>query len=158
MANRHLLRTSRSKGLLAAAPVLLAAAACTPQIQLTGNLPDPKAVQEIQAGVHNRRDVASLLGSPSVVSTFQDSKWYYISQRQETTAFFAPEVVDQQVLEIRFDGEGMVQETRRYSLADAEQIDPVDRETPTEGNEFSILEQLIGNVGRFSSTATTADE
>jgi outer membrane protein assembly factor BamE (lipoprotein component of BamABCDE complex) len=158
MAHRHVLSSFLPLRALVVASVLVTAAACTPRIQQTGNLPDPVAVQEIQTGVHTRRDVASLLGSPSVVSTFQDSRWYYISQRQETIAFFAPEVVDQQVLEIRFNDEGTVQETQRYSLSDAEKVDPVGRETPTEGNEFSILQQLIGNIGRFSSTATTADE
>jgi outer membrane protein assembly factor BamE (lipoprotein component of BamABCDE complex) len=158
MANRHWREPHWLLRALAAAPIYVLIAGCAPTIQQTGNLPDPEVVKQIQDGVHTRRDVASLLGSPSVISTFQDDKWYYISQRQETTAFMAPEVVEQQVLEVRFSDEGTVQETHLYTLADAEDIAPVARETPTEGNDFGILQQLLGNIGRFSSTATTQDE
>ena len=28
----------------------------------------------------------------------------------------------------------------------------VDRETPTSGNEMSVLEQFLGNIGRFNPT------
>ncbi len=44
-------------------------------------------------------------------------------------------------------------EIKKYNLADGKKIDPNDRVTPTPGQDFSILEQLIGNLGRFEPTA-----
>src|SRR3546814_15484806 len=73
---------------------------CSPRIDTRGNLPDPDIVSELQPGLHDRDQVAQILGSPSTVGTFDDSTWYYISKRPETVAFFETETVDQQVLEI----------------------------------------------------------
>ena len=44
-------------------------------------------------------------------------------------------------------------QTRAYTLADSRDIDPVGRITPTEGRDLTLLQQLFGNIGRFSSDA-----
>lgn len=124
--------------------------ACEQGIQVRGNLPDPELVSKIDPGVHSRADIAELLGSPSTISSFQDSKWYYIGQKTTQFAFFAPEVLERSVVEVSFDGNGVVAETKTYTLADGQDIDPVARVTPTEGKKITFLQQLIGNLGRFA--------
>ena len=135
--------------LLAGATVALSA--CSDNVQLRGNTPDPEDVAGIQPGVHSRQDIIDLLGSPSTVSTFQDRKWYYIGQKTQQVAFMKPEVLDRKVLVITFDETGLVEGTTNYTMADAQDVDPVDRETPTEGRDLTLLQQLFGNIGRFSS-------
>ncbi len=39
---------------------------------------------------------------------------------------------------------------KNYDLADGKDISMVSRITPTAGKEMTILEQIMGNVGRFS--------
>jgi outer membrane protein assembly factor BamE (lipoprotein component of BamABCDE complex) len=139
-----------------AASLLLACAvvglsACGNTVQLRGNTPDPVDVAEIQTGVHSRQDVIDLLGSPSTVSTFQDSKWYYIGQKTQEVAFMKPEVLDRSVLEITFDDAGLVEGTHSYGMADSQDVDPIARVTPTEGRDLTLLQQLFGNIGKFSS-------
>jgi outer membrane protein assembly factor BamE (lipoprotein component of BamABCDE complex) len=129
----------------------LALSACGSGVQLRGNTPDPEDVAEIQAGVHSRQDVIDLLGSPSTVSTFEERKWYYIGQKTQQIAFMKPEVIDRNVLVITFDESGLVAGTQRYGLDDAQDVDPVDRETPTEGRDLTFIQQLFGNIGKFSS-------
>lgn len=107
-------------------------------------------MSKINPGVHSRIDIANLLGSPSTISSFQDSKWYYIGQKTTQFAFFEPEVLERAVIEVSFDDKGVVSETKTYSLADGQDIDPVDRVTPTEGKKVTFLQQLIGNLGRFA--------
>lgn len=124
--------------------------ACEQSVQVRGNLPDPDLVSKINPGVHSRIDIANLLGSPSTISSFQDSKWYYIGQKTTQFAFFEPEVLERAVIEVSFDDQGVVSETKTYSLADGQDIDPVDRVTPTEGKKITFLQQLIGNLGRFA--------
>ncbi|MCH8037619.1 MAG: outer membrane protein assembly factor BamE [Proteobacteria bacterium] len=126
--------------------------ACAQDIRVRGNIPDAEVVSKINPGVHSRIDIQSLLGSPSTVSTFQDSKWYYIGQKTTQFAFFEPEVIERKVLVISFDDAGYVADTRTYGLEDGKVIDPVERITPTEGREFSIIQQLLGNLGRFTGT------
>jgi outer membrane protein assembly factor BamE (lipoprotein component of BamABCDE complex) len=125
--------------------------ACGNTVQLRGNTPDPEDIAEIQPGVQSRQDIIDLLGSPSTVSTFQDRKWYYIGQKTEEIAFMKPTVIDRKVLVITFDETGLVESTKNYTMADAQDVDPVDRETPTEGRDLTLLQQLFGNIGKFSN-------
>ena len=87
------------------------------------------------------------------MSTFEDNTWYYVGQKSEQLAFLKPEVIERKVLVISFDETGLVGETKTYTLADAREIDPVGRETPTEGRDLTILQQLFGNIGRFPTEA-----
>ena len=132
---------------LAAAATLTA---CTPRIDQRGNKPDEDQVTQINPGVDDKNRVAELIGTPSTISTFNDRTWYYISKRTETTAFWDPDVVDQEVLAIQFDEGGIVQNMKVYGLEDGRQIAYVDRTTPTEGNQLTIIQQLLGNLGRFN--------
>ena len=137
-------------GLLAACAVV-GLSACGDNVQLRGNTPEPEDIAAIQPGVQSRQDVIDLLGSPSTVSTFEDRKWYYIGQKTEEIAFMKPEVIDRQVLVVTFDDSGLVEGTKMYGMEDAQDVEPVDRETPTEGRDLTFLQQLFGNIGRFSS-------
>ncbi len=131
----------------------LLVAACSGNVNVHGNLPDPELVAEIEPGSYGQRDVAGLLGSPSTISTFGDSRWYYVGQRVSTFAFFKPKVLERNILVVSFDDNGRVADTRTYTLADSRDIDPVDRITPTEGRDLTIVQQLLGNFGRFSPDA-----
>ena len=126
-------------------------AACSPTIQQEGNVPDPDQVVQINPGVDDKNRVTQLLGSPSTVSTFQDRTWYYISRRTEQTAFLDPQVVEQEVLAITFDSNNIVQDMRIYGLQDGRMVSMVDRVTPTHGNDLTIVQQLLGNLGRFNN-------
>lgn len=124
---------------------------CGNGVQVRGNTPEPEDVAAIQPGLQSRQDVIDLLGSPSTVSTFEDRKWYYIGQKTQQIAFMKPEVLDRSVLVITFDETGLVENTQTFTLADAQEIEPVDRQTPTEGRDLTLLQQLFGNIGRFST-------
>jgi len=129
----------------------IALSACGNTVQVRGNTPDPEDVAVIQPGVHSRQDIVDLLGSPSTVSTFEDRKWYYIGQKTQEVAFMRPEVLDRNVLVVTFDDTGVVEGTQHFDMADAQEVAPVERETPTEGRDLTFLQQFFGNIGRFSS-------
>ena len=128
------------------AAILLAG--CEPIVHQQGHVRDAAVLAQIEPGVQTREDVARLLGTPSAVGTFDDKRWYYISRRTETEAFYAPELVDQDITEIAFDENGVVAEVTSLSLADARAIEPVEEESPTRGRELSFFEQIFGNIGR----------
>lgn len=140
----------RTKKYLGLACTILFLSACSPVIDQRGNRPDEDNVASINPGVDNKQRVYELIGSPSTLSSFNDRTWYYISKKTETVAFFEPEIVEQQILAIRFDDKEIVQDLKIYNEKDGQQIAYVDRETPTEGNDFTILQQLLGNIGRFT--------
>jgi outer membrane protein assembly factor BamE (lipoprotein component of BamABCDE complex) len=59
-------------------------------------------------------------------------------------------VLDQQVVAVAFDDSGVVREVEHLGLADSRTVDPSPRVTPSAGRELGLMEQLVGNVGRFS--------
>lgn len=144
---------------LAAAGLLTAAAlaACAPTVETRGNLPPPERLAQIRPGQQTRDQVAQILGTPSTLSAFGDPTWYYISYRTETTAFFRPEEVDRTVVAVDFDGGGRVQAVRTLGLEDGREVEFADRETPTAGKELTILQQFLGNLGRFSGSKDNWD-
>lgn len=137
--------------LLALALVGIGASACSPAVATRGNIVDPDRLAEIQAGSSRREDVAVVLGTPTVVGTFDPNMWYYIGQKTEKTAFFQPEVVERRVVVVQFDDQGVVKSLNTLDKAAGQDIDIVDRATPTHGRELTFLEQMLGNVGRFSA-------
>ena len=128
-----------------------ALAACEAQLDTRGNLPDPEVVLQVQPGIDNRQQVAELLGSPSTMGTFDDKTWYYISKKTKRYGFLEPQVLDQEVLIVKFDDAGTVSDMKLLGIEDAHQVVPNPNETPTSGRELTVLQQLLGNVGRFGN-------
>lgn len=144
------------RGLLAGLCLCIGLTACTQDIIVRGNIPDSDDVATIEPGITTRQEVAQLLGTPSTVSSFRDRTWYYIGQKQTKIAFLDPDILERSVLVIQFDDYGTVQDTAAYTLEDGEYVEVVSRVTPTEGRDFGLLEQLIGNIGRFQVPETPA--
>jgi outer membrane protein assembly factor BamE (lipoprotein component of BamABCDE complex) len=139
----------------AAATVMLALAACSVPIDQRGNLPDKAALDQLKPGVTDKATVTRLLGSPSSIAQFDTNTWYYISQKSKTVAFFKPDLLDQEVVAIDFDKDGLLRDIRHRGMQDAQAVAPNPNATPAPGREFSFIEQLIGNFGKFSGKGQT---
>jgi len=151
-------RIARARTALAAPFLLvlaLAAGACAPRVHNQGHEVDPERLAQVEPGKTNRDQVMEILGSPSSNSTFGPEIWYYVSQQVHFTLFFKPEVNDRKVIAVEFDQDGVVSTVSTLGLADGRNVRPVDRVTPTSGHEITILEQVLGNFGRFSRKPTS---
>ena len=135
--------------LLGVVTAVLAVDACAPKSANRGSIPTEDQISVVIPGVHGREDVRSALGSPSVVSTFDENTWYYIGRRTEQYAFFKRKTIEQQVLIVRFSTDGRLERISRLNEADGREVDLVARETPSAGRKLGIFEQLFGNIGRF---------
>lgn len=138
--------------LIAALALGLGISACSVVVEQRGDLPDPAKVATIKAGSTTRDAVTSLLGSPSSVAAFDPNTWYYISSRFETHTFTRPELVDQEVVIVKFNDANVVTGVEHRNLNDSQPVELVNRETPAPGRELSFMEQLIGNLGRFNKS------
>ncbi|TAJ28436.1 MAG: outer membrane protein assembly factor BamE [Reyranella sp.] len=132
------------------APAAMALAACDNTVDQRGFAATPGSVEKLEVGAQSREDVVRLIGSPSAVATFNPNIWYYISETQEYWAFTKPKISAQKVLQITFNDDGRVSGLKNYDLKDAQDIQMVQRITPTSGKELTILEQVLGNVGKFT--------
>lgn len=146
-------RAARNRRSAAALVISLGAATaggCTATVDQRGNLPEPDKVAQIQPGSTTRDQVIKILGSPSSTGVFDDKNWYYISRKTKQVAFFDPDVLDQQVFVVNFDGRGVVRSVDHKELKDGRDIEPAPGATPAPGRELTFLEQVLGNIGRFS--------
>ncbi len=133
----------------------IALSACEPVRQTHGYVPADTYVQRIQVGEDGRADVVAKIGRPGTTATFENDEWYYISRTTETELFLAPKPIDQQVLVLAFDADGVVRSVDRYGLQDGRVVDLVTRTTPTRGKRLTFLQQLLGNVGRITPDQIT---
>ena len=116
-----------------------------------GFIPHKEVVSKIRAGVHARDSVASLFRSPATVANFNGEMWLYVKRESEQIAFLPEKLLNQSVLAVRFDKNGIVSGIQRLEIEDGKAIKPVERKTVTKGRELGLFEQLIGNLGRFSN-------
>lgn len=139
--------------LLAAALIagtMVTTAACTPVKATRGNMVEDSRLEELIPGVTTKSNVAHVLGTPTTVATFDQNTWYYIGEKTEQHGLAKTEVKERRILIVSFDEKGYLKQIEEKNANDAKEIDPVDRATPTAGREFTIYEQLIGNVGKFN--------
>ena len=137
--------------LLAAMAVFTISAlpACTPMKETRGNLLEEDRTSQIQVGTSTRQQVFETLGSPTTVSPFDNNVWYYMGQRTEKHGIFDTEVVDEKIVVVQFDENNIV--TAFDTMDDARLDVPIkDSKTPTYGNEVTVIQQLLGNLGKFN--------
>ncbi len=126
-------------------------AACTPILSTEGNFVEDERLSLLETGGTSRHDVSEILGSPTMVGTFDSSVWYYAGQQTRQIAFHKPEILSRRVIAIHFSDDGTIEKVVELGLEESRDIAVVKRETPTNGPEMNVLQQLLGNIGKFSS-------
>ena len=122
--------------------------ACAPVTALNGFQAIDVRPQDVKIGVDTRDTVRSRLGSPSTVAAFDPNIWYYVTQISDKVAYLNPQIKSRSIVAISFDKDQKVAEVRSLGLGDGYDLAYNKRETPTRGRELSVIEQLLGNVGR----------
>lgn len=148
MSRRNATKRIGSARWAAAAVLVALGGACNPITDNLGNRTLKENVDQIQVGRSTKGDVIRLLGSPSNVATFAPNTWYYISARQVEYAFLKPRTTEQNVLQLRFDGSGVVSEMKQLGLGDSQPTTYVARTTPTRGGEPGMIRSLYDTLMR----------
>ena len=118
--------------------------------QVRGNEVDPDVLAQLVVGTSTRQDVSAALGSPTAKATFDDNTWLYISEVTRPVIGAFQTVEDQRVYAITFDEKGVMTGVTKRAMKDSLPVDVVERTTPSPGTEASFMQQLLGNVGRFT--------
>jgi outer membrane protein assembly factor BamE (lipoprotein component of BamABCDE complex) len=129
--------------------------ACTPTVANRGNLVETYKMQEVVPGQDSKDDVIRKIGSPTTISPFDVNTWYYVGQLTEKKAMLDPKIKREKIYVVSFLPDGYVDKIveRRDGRKD---VPIVDRVTPTSGNEFTFMQQMLGNLGRFNSAKQSA--
>lgn len=122
---------------------LLTACSSTTDVFHNGYVLDEQSLQLIPVG-SSREQVLLTMGTPSTTATFGNEVFYYISQKRvRRAAFMKPQLVEQNILAIYFDKNGVVAQKANYTLQDGKVFDSISRTTPTGGRDLTFLQQLL---------------
>lgn len=122
--------------------------------QTRGNMVDPELLTQLVPGTSSRADATALIGSPTARGTFDDNTWIYIGEVTKPVIGGTLDVRNQEVVVLTFDQGGVLRKIEKKGLGDSQDLAMVSRSTPSPGNDASLLQQLLGNVGRFSPGPT----
>ncbi len=138
--------------------LVLAVSACTPVVKSHGYVPQPEALAEIVPGQDTRGSVERKIGRPGMSGVFSKDGWFYVGTTVEHLTYHEPKVVDREIVAIAFNEQDLVVSVNRYGFEDGKVIDLVTRKTPTHGRELTALQQILGNLGIFSTENFLLDQ
>ncbi len=121
--------------------------------QTRGNKVDADLLAQLVPGTSSRADVTALIGTPTAKATFDDNTWIYIGEVTRPLIGGTLRVHDQQVVVMTFDEKGVLRGIEKRGQDDALPVSMASGATVSPGNDASILQQLLGNVGRFNPGA-----
>ena len=124
--------------------------------QTRGNKIDPEMLSQLVPGTSSRADATSLLGSPTARATFDDNTWIYISEVTTPVIGGRNKVHEQDVVTLNFDQNGVLRTIQKKNQDDSAPVTMTAGATPSPGSSANILQELLGNVGRFSAAPTGA--
>jgi outer membrane protein assembly factor BamE (lipoprotein component of BamABCDE complex) len=123
---------------------------------LRGNAVDPDSLKDLVIGTSTRADVNSLLGSPTAKAVFDDNTWLYISEVTQPRIGRIQGINSQNVVVMNFDQNGVLRGIKRLDQDDGKPVAVVSRATPSPGSDATFMQQLLGNVGKFTPGAGSA--
>jgi len=124
---------------------------CAPVIESHGYAPDEALLADVAVGQDTRGSVRRKIGRPGTTGLLGDQGWYYVSTKIEKYTYHEPKVIDRRVVAIEFDNNEVVSSINSYGLENGRVIDLQTRTTPTHGRQLTILQQLLGNLGKIGA-------
>jgi outer membrane protein assembly factor BamE (lipoprotein component of BamABCDE complex) len=106
-------------------------------------------LQQIRPGM-SQDQVKQTLGTPTTTASVgTGDAFYYISNTNSQTAFFAEKEVDRNVVAVYFTRVGSVDHVAQYGMKDGKIFDFISRTTPpANSGDQGILKELFRNLGR----------
>ncbi|MFV2033826.1 MAG: outer membrane protein assembly factor BamE [Halocynthiibacter sp.] len=131
--------------------VLLTLGACSATYRNHGYVPTESDLSEIIVGVDTIQSVGETIGRPTVTGVLSGGDWFYVQSRWREFAYRAPREIDRQVVAVRFDQEGVVENIERFTLEDGRVVVLSRRITDSNIKGVSFIRQLLGNIGNFTA-------
>lgn len=134
--------------------LLICLVACTPTIAQRGKLIESEDLSAIKIGQTRQPEVQLRLGTPSMTGMFDNNEtWYYVSEKTENKSFFRPKIINRQVYILKFDPVGLLTDLKELDQYDGQPVHFAKDITPVTGNDLTVVQQLVGNIGRFNAPA-----
>jgi outer membrane protein assembly factor BamE (lipoprotein component of BamABCDE complex) len=133
--------------------ITLFLSSCSKKVERNGYLVNSSSINLINTNKTSEEEVVNILGEPTTTSTFLPKTYYYMERKYSQVAFFSPKLLEQKIISIEFTPKNIVKSIIIYTAKDAHDLDYDIDQITFEGNKVGVFEQVIGNLGKFSSNA-----
>lgn len=126
---------------------------CSVEIEEHGKRIGTDLLDKIVPGSTQKEQVLSILGAPSTENDFGNKAWFYIASNHRPTTLFGDKLVSRSIIKVIFNDKNTVTKITTLTEKDQNIVEHNKKKTPTAGQEIGILQQLLGNVGRFNANS-----
>ena len=126
---------------------------CSVEIEEHGKRIGKDLLDKIVPGSTQKQQVLSILGAPSTETDFGNKAWFYVASNNRKTALFGDKLLSRSIIKIMFNDKNTVTKITTLTEKDQNTVEHNQEKTPTAGQEIGILQQLLGNVGRFNTNS-----
>jgi outer membrane protein assembly factor BamE (lipoprotein component of BamABCDE complex) len=124
--------------------------ACVHNYEYTGLKINSEDYNTILKNKMSQDQLTEFVGSPTFISELGGHTWYYVYTVTDKVAFFRPELVDEEVVAIKFKEDGSFVKMEKYNHADISKFSYSEDSTPTLGTESNPLQQILRNIQKYS--------
>ena len=151
-------RAGRVARALLAGCALTLAVGCTTMYRNHGYAPSDDQLADVLVGVDTRDTVADVIGPPTAAGVAAGGDFFYVESRFRLYGPLEPKEVDREVVAIRFDGQGVVENVERFGLENGRIVALSRRVTQDNVRDTTFLRQLFGSIGQFNAGDFLGDE
>ena len=135
---------------------LIVLVGCTATFRNHGYVPSEDELAALELGKDTRDSGIEAVGAPGFGGVLDSSAFFYVQSRVRNEMFYAPTVIDRQVVALSFDSAGVLRNVERFGLEDG-QVGPLARRvTDNSVQNNGLLRQLLRNWGNFNPAGALA--
>ena len=123
---------------------------CSKLVEQNGVPVNNEIFQNLIIGSSTKNQVKKNLGEPLMIDNHNEETWIYFSQKIEKIAFFAPRLNERTVLLLKFKNNKLINK-ESFTQKDSKIIDISTKKVISGGRKLTVLQQIFGNIGNFSS-------
>ncbi len=113
-----------------------------------GQVVTERQITSIKKGSDTKQTVMQKLGSPSTTGTFNENRWYYLTETTVSKPLNPNVLTERRLIAVEFDEKDIVNNIFIKTKDDGKEVPFSSKETPTQGQSFGIMDQMLNNVGK----------
>ena len=123
---------------------------CSKIVEQNGVPINDEIYQKLNIGKSTKSQIKKILGEPLMIDNQLGETWIYFSQKIEKVAFFEPKLSSRKVTLLSFKNSILLKK-ETFSQRDSKIIEISTRKVISGGRKLTVLQQIFGNIGNFSS-------
>jgi len=121
-------------------------------IDIRGQYVEDTAITKLEERALNKGEVVELIGTPTLIPDYSPNTWYYVQRSMAKRAWFEPKVIEQRIVEVKFNNANIVDEVVVRNNSQVDGMKGTAEYTQVYGTEANGIQKFIRNIGRFNKT------